>query len=80
MSDSPIPGPIKSGYFGKDGWIEIERPDTIGSAIDALNAGVAMVNAASERMKALGMTPNISINGHDYGDKISVRLDGDLVR
>lgn len=48
--------------------------DTIGSAIDALNAGVAMVNAASERMKALGLTPQISVNGHDYGDKVSVYL------
>lgn len=80
MSDSPILSPIKSGYFGKDGWIETERSDTIGQAIDALNAGVAMVNAASERMKALGLKPHISINGHDYGDKIAVRLDGDLVR
>lgn len=54
--------------------------DTIGSAIDALNAGIAMVNAASERMKAFGLTPQISVNGHDYGDKVSVRLDGDLTR
>ncbi|WP_395443583.1 hypothetical protein [Caulobacter sp. UC70_42] len=54
------------------------KKDTIGQAIDALNAGVAMVNAASERMQALGLRPHISVNGCDYGDKISVRLDGDL--
>lgn len=75
--------PVKAGYLTEGGWAESKyapKSDTIGQAIDALNAGVAMVNAASERMKALGLTPNISINGQDYGDKIAVRLDGDLVR
>lgn len=57
-----------------------EPQDSIGSAIDALNAGIAMVNAASERMKAFGLSPQIYVNGHDFGDKVSVRLDGDLVR
>lgn len=53
--------------------------DTIGQAIDALNAGIAMINAASERMKALGLTPQISVNGHDYGDKVSVYIQGELM-
>lgn len=66
----------------KSAWnnIVLKPVDTIGSAIDTLNAGIAMVNAASERMKAFGLTPQIYVNGHDYGDKVSVRLDGDLVR
>lgn len=54
--------------------------DTIGSAIDALNKAVADINAASERMKAFGLSPQISVNGTDYGDKVSVYVQGDLAR
>lgn len=58
----------------------LTRADTIGSAIDALNKAVSDINAASERMKAFGLSPQISVNGHDYGDKVSVYVQGELVR
>lgn len=56
------------------------KQDTVGSAIDALNKAVADINAASERMMAFGLSPQISVNGHDYGDKVSVYVQGELVR
>lgn len=54
--------------------------DSIGRSIDALNKAVADINAASERMKAFGLSPQISVNGHDYGDKVSVYVQGDISR
>lgn len=54
--------------------------DTVGKAIDALNKAVTDINAASERMKAFGLSPQISVNGLDFGDKVSVYVQGDLVR
>jgi hypothetical protein len=56
----------------------ITGADTIGSAIDALNKAVDDVNAASERMKTLGLSPQISVNGHEYGDTVSVYVQGYL--
>lgn len=52
---------------------------SVGNAIDALKFHVEGVNQASARVRAVGLSVQLSINGHDYGDRVSLRLEGEWV-
>lgn len=50
---------------------------SMGYWIDRLAASVRDVNEASEECKARGLSVNLGVNGIDYGDKVSLRIEGD---
>ena len=54
-----------------------ELSQTVGSALDYLIEQIASVNAAAQVLKRGGLSVQFSVNGYDYGDTISLRIEGE---
>jgi len=50
---------------------------TAGEALDTLVELLGEINAAVQVLKFRGLSVQFSVNGYDYGDTISLRIEGE---
>jgi hypothetical protein len=50
---------------------------TVGGALDTLVELLGEINAAAQVLKFRGLSVQFSVNDYDYGDTISLRIEGE---
>jgi hypothetical protein len=53
--------------------------ESTGKSLDLLVHHLSQANAHAQVLRAAGLSVQMHVNGHDYGDQVSLRLEGELV-